>query len=285
MNIELKRVRASAKGSARKRRGTKAHFRTKASPPLSSTKKNRALRAISAYAVRIVGPGGEGQGRAFERGQLGRIAEQLRVAQALHDIPALFTPMNPFHEGGELNPRHRLEHERLPGAKEDQPHVTVWGMCRQLDRLALGRPGSLKHDVALLDRDRRRRTARPAAQNHGYGENPHTCFEHQNLSQRWEGARVVLLENGHATTAVPVASARPPDDLRICPPGTALRDDKACPTSPGALDLQSCHQTVEAGRACHAAHGVRLRQLLSSQDRAIGGGLGRWAIPHSAMDA
>src|SRR2546425_1340126 len=51
MNMELKRVGASAKGSAMKRRGTKAHCMTKASPPLSSTKKNRALRAISAYVT------------------------------------------------------------------------------------------------------------------------------------------------------------------------------------------------------------------------------------------
>src|SRR5437867_9695914 len=51
MNMELKRVGASAKGSAMKRRGTKAHCMTKASPPLSSTKKNRALRAINAYVT------------------------------------------------------------------------------------------------------------------------------------------------------------------------------------------------------------------------------------------
>src|SRR5713101_7661744 len=214
MNIELKRVGASANGLATKRRGTKAHSMTKASPPPISTKKNRALRAISAYVtsgkvlrsrlsspignmlphfsprlleqrrgkdggrrnnalvqrhlvpvtlrqlclhqqtgqvegrearkrtqpdpdapiirfpdelgtvdalirpfeIRIVGSAGEGQCRAFERGQPGGIAEQLRVAQPLHDIPALFTPMDPFNERGELNPRYRLEHKRLPVA-------------------------------------------------------------------------------------------------------------------------------------------------------------------------
>src|SRR6185436_16077189 len=51
MNMELKRVGTSEKGSAMKRRGTRAHCMTKASPPLSSTKKNRTLSAINAYVT------------------------------------------------------------------------------------------------------------------------------------------------------------------------------------------------------------------------------------------
>jgi hypothetical protein len=48
MNMEVKSVRKSPVGFARKRLGTKAHFSIKASPPLISTKKNRTFRAIKA---------------------------------------------------------------------------------------------------------------------------------------------------------------------------------------------------------------------------------------------
>jgi hypothetical protein len=48
MNMEVNRVGKSAAGFARKRLGTKAHFRMKGSPPLSSTKKNRRFKTIKA---------------------------------------------------------------------------------------------------------------------------------------------------------------------------------------------------------------------------------------------
>src|SRR3989304_4833896 len=51
MKMEVKSVRKSPKGWARKRLGTKAHFPIKASPPLCSTKKNRTFRAIKAYVT------------------------------------------------------------------------------------------------------------------------------------------------------------------------------------------------------------------------------------------
>src|SRR3989337_3284647 len=51
MNMEVKRVRESPRGLARKRAGTKAHSPRKASPPVSSTKKNRTFRAIKAYVT------------------------------------------------------------------------------------------------------------------------------------------------------------------------------------------------------------------------------------------
>src|SRR5665647_1882319 len=51
MNMEVKSVRRSPKGLARKRLGTKAHSPMKASPPLSSTKKNRTFRTIKAYVT------------------------------------------------------------------------------------------------------------------------------------------------------------------------------------------------------------------------------------------
>jgi hypothetical protein len=51
MNMELKSVRKSPLGLARKRLGTKAHFSINASPPLSSTKKNRTFRAIKTYVT------------------------------------------------------------------------------------------------------------------------------------------------------------------------------------------------------------------------------------------
>src|SRR3989442_13341122 len=52
MNMEVKSVRTSPKGLARKRRGTKAHVLINASPPLCSTKNNRTFRAIKAYVTR-----------------------------------------------------------------------------------------------------------------------------------------------------------------------------------------------------------------------------------------
>jgi hypothetical protein len=52
MNMELKSVRKSPEGLARKRLGTNAHFPTKASPPLSSIKKNKTFRATRAYVTR-----------------------------------------------------------------------------------------------------------------------------------------------------------------------------------------------------------------------------------------
>jgi hypothetical protein len=51
MNMEVKSVRKSATGLARKRLGTKAHFITKASPPLISTRKNRTFITIKAYVT------------------------------------------------------------------------------------------------------------------------------------------------------------------------------------------------------------------------------------------
>src|SRR4030042_5723736 len=51
MNMAVKRVRKSAKGLARKRLGTKAHFSIKASPPVSSTMKNRTFRTIKPYVT------------------------------------------------------------------------------------------------------------------------------------------------------------------------------------------------------------------------------------------
>src|SRR4030042_2313460 len=51
MKMEVKSVRTSPKGLARKRLGTKPHFTMKASPPLFSTKKNRTFRAIKAYVT------------------------------------------------------------------------------------------------------------------------------------------------------------------------------------------------------------------------------------------
>jgi hypothetical protein len=52
MNMDVKSVRDSPTGFARKRLGTKAHFTIKASPPVSSTKKNSTFRAIKAYVTR-----------------------------------------------------------------------------------------------------------------------------------------------------------------------------------------------------------------------------------------
>jgi hypothetical protein len=49
--MEVKSVRKSPEGLARKRPGTKAHFPINASPPLSSTKKNRTFRATRAYVT------------------------------------------------------------------------------------------------------------------------------------------------------------------------------------------------------------------------------------------
>src|SRR3990172_7024383 len=46
MNMDVKIVRDSPKGSARKRDGTKAQRSIKASPPLSSSKKTMAFNAI-----------------------------------------------------------------------------------------------------------------------------------------------------------------------------------------------------------------------------------------------
>jgi hypothetical protein len=51
MNMEVKSVRKSPPGLARKRLGTKAHFPINASPPLISTKKNKTFRAIKAYVT------------------------------------------------------------------------------------------------------------------------------------------------------------------------------------------------------------------------------------------
>src|SRR4030042_2703325 len=51
MNMAVKRVRKSAKGLARKRLGTKAHFAIKASPPVNSTMKNRTFSAIRPYVT------------------------------------------------------------------------------------------------------------------------------------------------------------------------------------------------------------------------------------------
>jgi hypothetical protein len=51
MNMEVKSVRKSPEGLARKRPGTKAHFSIKAAPPLISTIKNRTFRAIKAYVT------------------------------------------------------------------------------------------------------------------------------------------------------------------------------------------------------------------------------------------
>src|SRR6185436_13780393 len=51
MNMEVKSVGKSPAGFARKRRGTKAHFSIKGSPPLNSTKKNRRFSAIRAYVT------------------------------------------------------------------------------------------------------------------------------------------------------------------------------------------------------------------------------------------
>src|SRR5512142_60245 len=51
MNMDVKSVMKSAPGLARKRPGTKAHLLMNASPPDSSTKKNRALMAIRAYVT------------------------------------------------------------------------------------------------------------------------------------------------------------------------------------------------------------------------------------------
>src|ERR1051326_3880335 len=51
MNMEVKSVRKSPLGLARKRRGTKAHCPINASPPLSSTKKKSTFRAIKAYVT------------------------------------------------------------------------------------------------------------------------------------------------------------------------------------------------------------------------------------------
>src|SRR5450759_623714 len=51
MNMEVKSVRKSPKGVARKRLGTKAHFPIKTSPPLCSTRKHRTFRAIRAYVT------------------------------------------------------------------------------------------------------------------------------------------------------------------------------------------------------------------------------------------
>src|SRR5580765_7144488 len=51
MNIDVNRVGKSADGLARNRLGTNAHCFTNGSPPLSSTKKNRTFKAISAYVT------------------------------------------------------------------------------------------------------------------------------------------------------------------------------------------------------------------------------------------
>src|SRR6185295_7261871 len=51
MNIEVNSVGKSAAGLARKRLGTNAHCLTKASPPLSSTRKNRTFNAIRQYVT------------------------------------------------------------------------------------------------------------------------------------------------------------------------------------------------------------------------------------------
>src|SRR4030042_773219 len=51
MNMAVKRVRKSPKGLARKRLGTKAHFSINASPPPSSTMKNRTFRTIKPYVT------------------------------------------------------------------------------------------------------------------------------------------------------------------------------------------------------------------------------------------
>src|SRR4030095_8108093 len=51
MNMEVKSVGRSLDGFARKRRGTKAHLVTNASPPPCSTKKNRMFSAIKAYVT------------------------------------------------------------------------------------------------------------------------------------------------------------------------------------------------------------------------------------------
>jgi hypothetical protein len=48
MNMDVKSVTESSTGLPRKRLGMKAHFMMKASPLLSSIKKNRAFRAINA---------------------------------------------------------------------------------------------------------------------------------------------------------------------------------------------------------------------------------------------
>jgi hypothetical protein len=45
MNIEVNSVGKSAAGFATKRLGTKDHLTIKASPPLSSTKKNRNVQS------------------------------------------------------------------------------------------------------------------------------------------------------------------------------------------------------------------------------------------------
>jgi hypothetical protein len=48
MNMEVKIVRKSPMGLARKRLGTNAHFTINASPPFNSTKKNRMFITINA---------------------------------------------------------------------------------------------------------------------------------------------------------------------------------------------------------------------------------------------
>ena len=52
MNMDVKMVRKSPPGLARKRLGTNAHVSIKASPPINSTRKKSTLSAIRAYVIK-----------------------------------------------------------------------------------------------------------------------------------------------------------------------------------------------------------------------------------------
>src|SRR2546427_8800916 len=62
-------------------------------------------------------------------------------------------------------------------------------------------------------------------------------------------SRVLLSENGHATTAVPVASTRPLDEHSIAPPGTALCDNKTSPDRKSTR-LNSSHSQISYAVFC-----------------------------------
>jgi len=69
--------------------------------------------------------------------QATRRCQNSRVLQALDYKLAAHTTRRPFGQGVKLDLARRFEHVRLTRAKQDQAHVAIGRMSRELDSLTL----------------------------------------------------------------------------------------------------------------------------------------------------
>src|SRR5882762_6625535 len=143
MNIELKRVGASAMGSPMKRRGTKAHCMTRASPPLSSTKKIRTLRAINAYVTsgKLL--------RALLSSPIGNMSPHSRRTQdpGWSDLVirsgrsiahSCWRHSRPRQETSEIRGRHDVVSQAEPGPPDGHPGVRNHAAMNEIEQSMRG---------------------------------------------------------------------------------------------------------------------------------------------------